>query len=221
MEFINLNNENYKLSKIGLGTGLGFYSGGIKQEKKLINALEFAIENKINWIDTAESYFNGYSEKLIGKLLKDINKKIYILSKFSPQNAGKLKLRKAIENSLIRLNRDQIDIYQFHWPNVKIPWHETLETLMELLKEGKIGAIGVSNFSPETTLFDFVMKPDSQFLENAIATMLGTAEYAIAIKSYYYSVGPGSDTKIHITLRKGYRMVTGDGTFYTLFQNTR
>ena len=149
MEFINLNNENYKLSKIGLGTGLGFYCGGIKQEKKLTNALEFAIENKINWIDTAESYFNGYSEKLIGKLLKDINKKIYILSKFSPQNAGKLKLRKAIENSLMRLNRDQIDIYQFHWPNVKIPWQETLETLMELLKEEKIGAIGVSNFSHE------------------------------------------------------------------------
>ena len=72
---------------------------------------------------------------------------------------------------------------------------------------------GISNYSPETTLFDFVMKPDSQFLENAIATMLGTAAYAIAIKSYYYSAGPGSDTKIHITLRKGYRMVTGDGTF--------
>jgi len=75
-------------------------------------------------------------------------------------------------------------------------------TATGLVKFGTTDVFGVSNFSPETTLFDFVMKPDSQFLENAIA-----------IKSYYYSAGPGSDTKIHITLRKGYRMVTGDGTF--------
>ena len=86
-------------------------------------------------------------------------------------------------------------------------------TATGLVKFGTTDVFGVGNFSSETTLFDFVMKPDSQFLENAIATMLGTAAYAIAIKSYYYSVGPGSDTKIHITLRKGYRMVTGDGTF--------
>jgi len=86
-------------------------------------------------------------------------------------------------------------------------------TATGLVKFGTTDVFGVSNFSPETTLFNFVMKPDSQFLENAIATMLGTAEYAIAIKSYYYSAGPGSDTKIHITLRKGYRMVTSDGTF--------
>ena len=70
---------------------------------------------------------------------------------------------------------------------------------------------GISNYSPETTLFDFVMKPDSQFLENAIATMLNS--YSAAIKSSYYSVGPGQDTRWHLQLRKGYRMVTSDGTF--------
>ena len=86
-------------------------------------------------------------------------------------------------------------------------------TATGLVKFGTTDVFGVSNFSPETTLFNFVMKPDSSFLENAINTMLGTAEYAIAIKSYYYSDGPGVDTRIYLTLRKGYRMVTSDGTF--------
>ena len=95
-------------------------------------------------------------------------------------------------------------------------WHThtiSSPTATGLVKFGTTDVFGVSNFSPETTLFDFVMKPDSQFLENAIATMLGTTAFAIAIKSYYYSDGPGADTRIYITLRKGYRMVTSDGTF--------
>ena len=61
------------------------------------------------------------------------------------------------------------------------------------------------------TLFNFVMKPDSNELEAAISTMLNS--YSAAIKSSYYSVGPGQDTRWHVQLRKGYRMVTSDGTF--------
>tara|TARA_R110002051_G_C8673533_1_gene490785 strand:+ start:468 stop:914 length:447 start_codon:yes stop_codon:yes gene_type:complete len=70
---------------------------------------------------------------------------------------------------------------------------------------------GVGAFSPETTLFNFSLAPDSNNLENAISTLNST--YSAAIKNAYYLEGPGQDTKWNLQLRKGYRMVTDDGTF--------
>jgi len=84
-------------------------------------------------------------------------------------------------------------------------------TATGLVKFGTTDVFGVSNFSPETTLFNFTLKPDSQFLENAVTTLVNT--HGAAIKSSSYTTGPGTDSVYTIQLRKGYRMVTDDGTF--------
>jgi len=70
---------------------------------------------------------------------------------------------------------------------------------------------GIGNYSPETTLYNFSLAPDSQYLENAIAQLKST--YVAAIKSSSYSAGPGGDTRWDVILNTGYRMVTSDGTF--------
>jgi hypothetical protein len=70
---------------------------------------------------------------------------------------------------------------------------------------------GVSDFSSETTMFDFVLKPDSSFLENAVTTLQNT--HSAAFVSQGYTQGPGQDSTYTMVLSKGYRMVTSDGTF--------
>tara|TARA_R110000764_G_scaffold143805_1_gene231672 strand:+ start:99 stop:545 length:447 start_codon:yes stop_codon:yes gene_type:complete len=70
---------------------------------------------------------------------------------------------------------------------------------------------GISNYSPETTLFDFTLAPDSNNLENGVSTI--QSSYTAAFVSQGYTQGPGTDTTWTYVLRKGYRMVTSDGTF--------
>ena len=84
-------------------------------------------------------------------------------------------------------------------------------TATGLVKFGTTDVFGVSNFSPETTLFDFTLAPDSNNLENGVSTI--QSSYTAAFVSQGYTQGPGQDTTWTYVLRKGYRMVTSDGTF--------
>ena len=76
---------------------------------------------------------------------------------------------------------------------------------------GSTQVFGVGDFSSETTMFDFVLKPDSSYLENAVSTI--QSSHTAAFVSQGYTGGPGTDSTWTYVLRKGYRMVTGDGTF--------
>ena len=80
-----------------------------------------------------------------------------------------------------------------------------------LVKFGTTDVFGVSNFSPETTLLNFTLAPDSNNLENAVTTI--TNSHGAAFVSKGYTTGPGSDSRYTFVLRTGYRMVTSDGTF--------
>ena len=84
-------------------------------------------------------------------------------------------------------------------------------TATGLVKFGTTDVFGVSDFSSETTMFNFTLAPDSSNLENAISTILSS--HSAAIKASAYLDGPGVDTRWNIQLYKGYRMVTDDGTF--------
>lgn len=142
-----LGNTRIKISSIGLGTGTGFKNTDKKREHELIYILQRARDLRINFIDTAEVYFAGDAEKLIGKAFKKNRSKIFISTKFSPENSSYSEVLKACEDSLKRLQTDYIDLYQIHWPNPLVPIKETLTALEKLVKIGKVRNIGVSNFS--------------------------------------------------------------------------
>lgn len=117
-----------------------------------------AIELGVNWIDTAAVYGLGHSEEVVGLALKKITKKPILATKCSlvwdsSKNVSprlkKESVRIEIEASLRRLGVDAIDLYQIHWPNPEVDIEEGWSAMADLVKEGKVRYIGVSNFSVE------------------------------------------------------------------------
>ena len=111
-----------------------------------IRTIHAAIDEGINFFDTAEIYAGGRSEKVLGKAVSGRRQDIVIGTKASSKHLSRQKLIRACEASLRRLRTDYIDLYYIHGPNPQIPISETLKTLEKLKAEGKIRAIGVSNF---------------------------------------------------------------------------
>ncbi|MDY0361351.1 MAG: aldo/keto reductase [Desulforegulaceae bacterium] len=155
MNFLNLGSTDIKISKIIMGTwqaGKQMWTG--IEDSDSIEAIKTAYENNITTFDTAEMYGKGHSEKILGQTLKGVRDKVVIATKAAPQNLSKDKLISACEKSLKNLDTDYIDLYQIHWPagsfgSKKVPVSETLEAMDKLKKQGKIRAVGVSNFSRE------------------------------------------------------------------------
>lgn len=111
-----------------------------------IGALQSAFDIGLRFFDTAEMYGNGYSEQLINMALGTKRKDLTISSKVSPEHLSHDGIIEACNRSLRNLNTDYIDLYLIHWPNRDIPLEESVETLKELQKAGKILKYGVSNF---------------------------------------------------------------------------
>lgn len=109
-------------------------------------AVRAAIDAGVNLFDTAESYGGGESERAFGELIGTDRDSILIATKISPGHCASNDVRKACEASLARLNTDRIDLYQIHWPNHDVAFSETYAELNKLKEEGKIRALGVSNF---------------------------------------------------------------------------
>lgn len=145
--FKTLGATQTKIPSIGMGTGTGFKQIDKQRERELIYILQKTLDLGTNFIDTAEVYFDGHAEKIIGKAFKKTRAKVFIATKFSPEHSNHKALLKAAENSLKRLQTDYIDLYQIHWPNPVIPIEKTLQALEKLVKTGKIKYIGVCNFS--------------------------------------------------------------------------
>lgn len=116
-----------------------------------IDLLRTAMENGITSFDTAEGYGAGSSELIVGEALKGYRKNCVIATKVLPDHLRAADVRKAAEGSLKRLGTDYIDLLYVHWPNAGIPIEETLGEFIKLKEEGKIRAIGVSNFNLEQT----------------------------------------------------------------------
>ncbi|NHJ87963.1 MAG: aldo/keto reductase [Asgard group archaeon] len=149
MDKITLGKSDLKISRIGLGTlAFGHRSKGIQDKNEIFNCINYAIDNGINFIDTAEEYSGGLTEKYIGEVLKDRNERenIIISTKVSPVHLGYKEVIKAANHSLERLQTDYIDLYLVHWPWPYSPIPETMRAMDELLADGKIRYAGVSNF---------------------------------------------------------------------------
>ncbi len=150
MEYRFLGKSDLKVTKIGLGTwqfGSEFWGWGKDfAEQDAVEAIKISLEKGVNWIDTAEAYGNGFSEELIGKTLGAKRKDVIIATKVSGSHAKYQDVIAACEGSLKRLKTNYIDLYQFHWPNFYIPVEETMRAMEELIKQGKVRYIGISNF---------------------------------------------------------------------------
>ncbi len=156
---------------------------GEVDDAESIRTIHAAIDAGIDMIDTAEGYAGGHSEEVIGKALTGRSGQMRIATKVSPSNLAREDLFAALERSLGRLQVDCIDLYQVHWPNDSVPISETMEALAECVQQGKIRAIGVSNFSAaqmaealEIARIDSLQPPYSLFWRHVEAAELPFCE---------------------------------------------
>jgi len=117
-----------------------------RQDAAEIAALRAGIARGLTHIDTAELYGSGAAEELIAQAIRGIPRgELFIVSKVLPHNASRAGTLRACEKSLRRLGTDYLDVFLLHWRG-SVPLSETLGALEELVDQGKIRALGVSNF---------------------------------------------------------------------------
>ncbi len=148
MQLRQLGNSSLMVSPIGVGFW-GIVGGdywGAQEESDTVNAVSAALDAGINLFDTAEGYGDGYSEEMLGRALRGRRREAVIATKVSVRNLAPAAIRAACERSLKRLETDVIDLYQVHWPSRDVAFSDSMSTLLDLKREGKIRVIGVSNF---------------------------------------------------------------------------
>jgi aryl-alcohol dehydrogenase-like predicted oxidoreductase len=149
-----------KASRVGLGTyAMGGIMWGGSDKQESIRTVLAAFEQGINLVDTAPAYGAGLAEEVVGKVIAEHGDResIIIATKVGLENregwfyrnSTKEQIFKGIDESLKRLGTDYIDICQVHWPDPLVPIEETAEAMNKLYEQGKIRAIGVSNYSVE------------------------------------------------------------------------
>ncbi len=136
-----------------LGIGCWSYGGGDywgeQTQRDVEEVVHAALDQGLNYFDTAEGYNDGRSEESLGKALKGRRDQAIISSKISPNNTEPSVLRQHCEDSLRRLQTDYIDIYYVHWPITEQSVQDAFATLMDLRDEGKIRSVSISNFGVE------------------------------------------------------------------------
>ena len=133
--------------------GLGLWNLGRwtrQDELREESTASHAIEAGIRWLDTAEVYGAGRSERILGGVLArhaGISPEPFVASKVSWEHLRPAQVRAAIQGTLERLDRPMVDLYLVHAPDDRVPIADTMGVLAELAEDGRIGAIGVSNFT--------------------------------------------------------------------------
>jgi len=153
MEFKRIGKSKTEIPVLGLGTwGMGgFSSRHLGGEEKAVRALQLGIELGMSFIDTAEMYANGHSEEVVAQAVGEAREKVFIATKVSAENLSHERVLRSCQASLKRLKTNYVDLYQIHWPNSRIPITETMKAMEQLVTEGKVRNIGVSNFSVQQT----------------------------------------------------------------------
>jgi aryl-alcohol dehydrogenase-like predicted oxidoreductase len=157
----NLGNSDLAITAIGVGSwaigGGGWQFGwGAQDDNDSVAAIRAALDNGVNWIDTAPVYGFGHSEEIVAQAVSGLKNRPYIFTKCgrldrgngSPYGSLKASsVRQECEASLRRLKIDAIDLYQIHWPDPDPDIEEAWTELAKLRDEGKVRWIGVSNFN--------------------------------------------------------------------------
>ena len=142
-----LANTTCLLPAIGQGTTQtgGYQGADVMKDRMRCDVLRFGIELGMSFIDTAELYGGGHAEEIVGRAVKGIRDRVFLASKFNPEHSRYHQVKRAAESSLKRLQTDYLDLYQMHWPNPFVPVEETLHAMRDLVKEGKVRHLGISN----------------------------------------------------------------------------
>jgi aryl-alcohol dehydrogenase-like predicted oxidoreductase len=151
MEYTNLGKAGVKVSRICLGTMM---FGGATTEEDSIKIIHRAMDDGINFIDTANVYNNGESEVILGKALKGRRDRAVVATKVrgargdgpNDSGTGRVHIFNEVENSLRRLDTDYIDVYILHSRDYTTPLEESIEALNDLVRQGKVRYAGCSNF---------------------------------------------------------------------------
>jgi aryl-alcohol dehydrogenase-like predicted oxidoreductase len=156
-ESVDIPGTQLRVSRVALGTwAMGGWMWGGTDERESVATIRAALEQGINLIDTAPVYGFGVSEEIVGRAVgATLRSHAVIATKVGLEwrdgkvyrNATRDRIMREIDESLRRLRTDHIDIYQVHWPDPLVPIEETAEAMRTLYDQGKIRAIGVSNFS--------------------------------------------------------------------------
>src|SRR3984957_14406969 len=158
-----LGRTGLEITRVGLGAwaigGGGWEFGwGPQDDDQSIAAIHHALEQGINWIDTAAAYGFGHSEQIVGRALEGLAERPYVFTKCSllegPDRTVEHSLKRdsilrEAGDSLARLDIDAIDLYQIHWPIPVTDIEEGWAALAELKDQGLVRHIGVSNFDVE------------------------------------------------------------------------
>lgn len=153
MQYCKLGRSQLQVSSIIMGT---FQAGKDKwigiDDAQSEAAIHAALDSGVTTYDTAEAYGNGHAERILGKALAHVRQQVVLATKVSPSRLGFDQVLNACHNSMKRLQTDYIDLYQIHWPSASfggraVPIEETMSAMNKLKQQGKIRAIGVSNFN--------------------------------------------------------------------------
>ena len=160
MKYIKLGNSDLDVSRICLGCmGFGDAEKGMHKwtldEKKSVEIIKVALDYGINFFDTAVAYQNGTSEKYLGSAIRKFAKRedVVIATKFLPRTqddinkgiSGREHIIQSLDTSLSNLGMDFIDLYIYHMWDYNTPIEEVMETLNDVITEGKVRYIGISN----------------------------------------------------------------------------
>jgi aryl-alcohol dehydrogenase-like predicted oxidoreductase len=151
MDYRRLGNSGLKVSALGLGTNAFGKRADYEASKQIIHC---AIDNGINFIDTANIYAATESEKIIGQVLEGQRQNVVLATKaglvrgagVNERGSSRYHLQTELENSLKRLKTDYIDLYQIHTFDPETPLEETLRALEDMVRSGKVRYIGASNY---------------------------------------------------------------------------
>lgn len=161
MEHVELDGAGFSVSRVGLGTwAIGGTSWGGADREESVQAVLAALEKGITLVDTAPIYGYGEAEEVVGEAVKRHGDRdgVILATKVGLEwddrrrvrrNSSPARVRRECEDSLRRLGTDRIDLYQIHWPDPDTPPEATAEALHELLEDGLVRAVGVSNFPVE------------------------------------------------------------------------
>jgi aryl-alcohol dehydrogenase-like predicted oxidoreductase len=180
MNYRRMGNSGLKVSEIGLGANR-FGSDAVPQ-KDVNNIIDASLEMGINFIDTANTYTGGMSEKTLGQALRGRWDRFVLASKFSMQvgdgpndrGASRYHMMNSIDTSLRRLQNDHIDLYYVHRWDPLTPVEETLKALDDLIRLGKIRYVGASKFAAWQLAHS-----------NLLAELMGWTPFVVIQSSYH------------------------------------